>query len=352
MSLTTAQLARLKIRPGSVEDMHGPGRNTCWKATALDGRPVFVKRLTGEPADADSRFHRAVSFERVAPRQQGSGLRHPRLLASHAPSRLLVYPFLTATSGSDLLSDHSFTEDLAHTAGRALARLHTIDHLAGTDVPTTPPLMPPLSFFEALPEDAFIAATGAELQAWKLLQRDTQVRAALHGLREQEEQTHRRPIHGDLRFDQLLLAGDTLYLTDWEEFRLGDPARDLGAFLGELVWTATTRIPRSSPSQGQLSDAPTEQDVTAAGARELRRLRPLAMGFFRGYYDGRAVMDDSHLAARVVGFAGWHLIDRVLSHSGSRPALAPTARAALGISRTLLSTPGPFIDVLGCGGPS
>ncbi len=325
-----------------------PGRNTNWTGTTERGHSVFVKQVGGDSGDSLRRFRRSLSFEELADRNKPAGLRRPRRLCHDEESRILVFELLPAVSGNELLTRDAFGADLAHEVGLMLAELHELPSGEADGLDRTPHPLPPSEFFDALPERAFLQATHAELEFWWLLQSDRQLVAAIGTLRGMEARAPHRPAHCDLRFDQLLIADGVLHLSDWEEFRFSDPARDVGGFLGELLWTGVTRIPASSPDEND-----TRQDahgtIVARGVQELERLRPIALAFWDGYRGRRSGLDPG-LPCRANAFAGWHLLDRVLASGSERGRLSPTQRAAVGIGRSVLIAPHRFIRVLGMGG--
>ncbi len=126
-----------------------------------------------------------------------------------------------------------FDDAVAETLGVGLARLHDTPPQTIRGLEALPPILPSLELLEGLPEGMFFNSSAAELQAWALLQRDTELRRAIESLVARERGAARVPTHCDLRVDQLLLHDGRLYLTDWEEFRLADSARDIGSFAGD-----------------------------------------------------------------------------------------------------------------------
>lgn len=82
---------------------------------------------------------------------------------------------------------------------------------------------------------------------------------------------------------------------------------------------------------------------------ELARLRPLMAAFWNSYL--RATKTPAHtaadLAVRSAAFAGWHMIDRMITHAVSSVRLSPVHRASAGIGRTILLSPADFTATLG-----
>ncbi|CAM5674675.1 Aminoglycoside phosphotransferase family protein OS=Streptomyces alboniger OX=132473 GN=CP975_34890 PE=4 SV=1 [Streptomyces alboniger] len=193
----------------------------------------------------------------------------------------------------------------------------------------------------------YVHATGAFVQAWGLLQRDAALLEGLERLRATEAEVARVPVHGDLRLDQFLLAENAFYVNDWEEFRLGDPARDVGAYVGEWLHRAVLRIP-AQETDDAFSAVLTHEEVVARGSEELDRVLPLVSAFHRGYREGGGP-DDDGLVVRATSYAGWHLIDRLIASTRESGRLSAIVRAAAGIGRTALLDPRSFVSTVGLG---
>ncbi|MFJ9775526.1 class V lanthionine synthetase subunit LxmK [Kitasatospora sp. NPDC101157] len=325
------------------EDLAGyGGRNDNWAGRTTTGALVFLKTVARAPDGSSGELDRALTFETLARRlPPGSSLRVPEHLGSHRPGAVSAYRLLPgARSGAEAALDGDFDEELCRTAGRAVAALHGLDP-AGAGLDDGAPPLPPLDWLTAFPWSALQDRSMGQIAAWKLLQDDPEVVTALHGLRARERTAPRTPAHCDLRFDQFVLADEQLYLCDWEEFRLADPARDVGAFVGEWLFHATCAV--FAPTGGGAGARPSagfdfsHQEVLRRGAEGLRRHLPRVEAFWRGYLECRT--PDPGLAERAVGYAGWHLFDRLIATAQAHATLSPVARAAAGIGRTLLTRP-------------
>ncbi|MEH1017021.1 class V lanthionine synthetase subunit LxmK [Micromonospora sp. CPCC 206060] len=315
------------------------GRNTNWSGHTSTGAAVFVKRLDGDLADAHRRYDRLLDLD-GRDTEAADWLRFPALLGADRDRRLVVFEWLAeARPGSELAADDLFDGDLCRRAGRMVGELHrSADALDRSPYP-----LPPTSVLRAMPLAVFHQSRGPELRFWRILQQDDQLVAALNQLREAERTSApRRPCHCDLRFDQFLRDGDLLYLLDGEEFRMADPARDVGAFAGEWLHTAIRRVNADLGEQVRL----THEEVVARGTAEIGRVRPLVTSFWTGYLDSGVPIDPT-LAERATAYAGWHLLDRLLAAAGARTRLRAVDLAAAGVGRTALLSPASFIGTLG-----
>jgi hypothetical protein len=314
------------------------GRNPNWAGTTSTGARVFVKHISGDARAATVRLRRAITVEteRLADR---FGLVTPRCLGWDANARLIVFELLTpARTGAELAAAGEFGDHRAEQAGRLVAALHSAS-LAGGGQPAPPfPAPAPL---ESLSWPEFASATAAELELWRILQNDAALPAALRRLHLAQERAVPAPTHCDLRLDQFIEHGGQLYLTDWEELQLADPARDVGAYAGEWLYHAITRL---DAGHADLS----HEDVVDLAAEEFAEVRPRIRAFWRTYVHavGRA---DPDLAVRAAAFAGWHQFTRAFAGAHASSRLSVIDRAAAGVGRTALLAPHQFAEELGLG---
>jgi aminoglycoside phosphotransferase (APT) family kinase protein len=332
------------FEPGTVSSF--VGRNDNWSGTTTTGAGVFVKQLGDSTAQQN--FQRMTAFEQLASVRPSPRLRTPALLGADADHHLVVFELLPdVTTGAELAAD-AFDEALCQQAARAIATIHQLP-AAQADLDTSPHPLPPLGGLQGLSLDYYIERSFAEIETWHLLQNDPPVIDALHRLRRDEDAAERRPIHADVRLDQFLIGGTQLYMTDFEEFRLGDPARDIGGFIGEWLFRAIHGIPKSINGSTDFGHTATHDEILAHGVTELARLRPLMAAFWNSYL--RATKTPAHtsadLAVRSAAFAGWHMIDRMIAHAVSSVRLSPVHRASAGIGRTILLSPADFTATLG-----
>ncbi|GGQ24829.1 hypothetical protein GCM10010266_55120 [Streptomyces griseomycini] len=330
------------------------GSNQSVTGTTDAGVDVFVKQVDPLKPDARQRFARMRDFEEFAAAHPVPELRTPRLLGFDEAELLIAFGWLRGSeTGNALAEDETFPDEMAYRTGRAIGSLHAVGDRAAARAPrpldTSPPMLPPLAFLEAIPLTTYVLSSGAMLDAWRLLQNDGELRTALAGLRARERSVAQVPAHCDLRLDQLLRHdGDSLYVCDWEEFRLADPARDVGSFAGEWLYRAVLGIPAGSAERAQLS----HQDIVDRGVSELARLRGKNTAFWAGYREtsGMSGSEADEVATRATAFAGWHLIDRMIASAEQQSSLDTMNRAASGIGRTALLRPEKFTKAIGLEG--
>jgi hypothetical protein len=213
---------------------------------------------------------------------------------------------------------------------------------SGSRLDRTTPRLPSAELLDGLPRGVYAACSAAELQAWGLMQRDRPLTDAIRLLLMRQSQALGTPAHCDLRLEQVLLGGDTLYLCDWEEFRVADPARDVGSFAGEWLHQAITTMAASDGDADALSHAEILRRITAGIERE----RPRIVAFWAGYRHARPA-GDLDLAVRAAAFAGWHMFDRMLAVARRFARLRAIDRAAAGVGRTILLSPAAHAQTLG-----
>lgn len=322
------------------------GSNQSVTGTTGSGADVFVKQLDRHKPDVARRWARILDFEEFAAACALPDLRTPRLLGTDEAELLVAHEWLRgAATGDSLAKDEEFPDDLAYRTGRAIGALHAAPTTpAPRPLDTSPPMLPPLAFLDAVPLTTYVLSSGAMLDVWRLLQNDTDLRAALSALRRRESVVASVPAHCDLRLDQLLWRAERLYVCDWEEFRLADPARDVGSFAGEWLYRAVLGIPEGSAERAEL----THRDILDRGVSELARLRLKTTAFWTGYRETAGRVEDD-LPVRATAFAGWHLIDRMIASAEQQSALDTMNRAAAGIGRTAVLRPERFAETIGLG---
>ncbi|UQA94435.1 class V lanthionine synthetase subunit LxmK [Streptomyces halobius] len=322
------------------------GRNHAWSGRTASGRRVFVKHLVGAEPDIRARMRRMLAFEHFVGTVSELTGHVPALLGHDEDAGLVAFEHIEAESGAELMVDETFSEELAFTVGQKIGALHAASPAGEMD--DTLPALPDPRLLHALPLATYNELSFAELEAWRLMQQDAALREGLENLRKWEDEAPRVPSHCDFRVDQLLLVdGGTPVIADWEEFRLADPARDVGAFAGEWLYRSVLDIVTNrGDGDVQFPDVElTHEQVLSRGAEKIERLLPLIRQFWRGYLTRRAA--DPGFGARATAFAGWHLLDRLVAGAAQAQRLSGIERAAAGIGRGALITPHRFAIVLG-----
>ncbi|GAA3468588.1 hypothetical protein GCM10018965_031410 [Nonomuraea roseola] len=323
------------------------GRNDIWAGRTESGREVFVKRLIGSPEDTAARLRRTLAHERLVAGAPAGALRGPALLGYDEDARLVVFDYLKdARSGAELMVDEIFDEDFARAVGLAIGLLHGTPVSDPGAIDDSPFPWPSVELLRGLPSSTFDSASFAELEAWCLLQTDDALIEAIEALLERERSAEKVPSHCDLRLDQILVTQDEFVVTDWEEFRFADPARDVGGFTGEWLYRAVLDIVTSRGDEHFHGATFTHEEVITRGVAKIERLRPRITAFWAGYTQARPRVDPG-LVERAAAFAGWHMIDRLIAGAGQRSSLSGIERAAAGIGRSLLMTPHFFVSTIG-----
>lgn len=343
-----ALLAELGAGPFVRDSLTAPvGRNDSWVGVTTSGRKVFVKHLLGSEADVRSRIGRLLSFERFAEGLPTAALRGPAFLGADEAAAVVAYDCVEgARSGAELMIDESFGPGLAEDIGRSIGLLHEAPVTDIEEFDRSWPPHPPQGFLQGLPLPVFESLSFGELQGWRLMQTDEALVRAIGELREGEKDAPRVPSHCDLRVDQFLVIGDDFLVTDWEEFRLADPARDVGAFAGEWLHRSILDIVTTRGDSVFEDIELTHGAVLSRGVQKMERLLPLVRAFWYGYRQVRPGID-AGLATRATAYAGWHLLDRLMAGASRTARLSGIERAAAGIGRAALITPKRFVTTLG-----
>lgn len=327
------------------------GRNDGYRIDTNVGA-FIVKRLTG--SNAAERFERTVAFAERAPLSASPQLVH----ASPARCAVIFDALTGAVAGNQLLIDQELTPATCAQVGTQLAELHQIPAAQTADLRPTPMPLPAAETLEALPVEAVHGFTGGMVQAWRLIHSDAVLIDRLGDLRERSRRAAHTAIHGDFRIDQVLVtasgtADERVHLVDWEEFGRGDPAYDTGTWIGEWVYRAALDIPTSRGDGVGTDEAawslggkePSAEQIVRRGVAKLDALSPHILAFWETYRRGRHVSPAE--LDRAVGFAGWHLTERLLAMAETKSVLSGVSRAAAGIGKRLLTNPAGAVQALG-----
>nr|WP_329406303.1 class V lanthionine synthetase subunit LxmK [Streptomyces sp. NBC_00704] len=328
-----------------------PGRNQNVAGTTTAGVDLFAKRI--RLADQlGGGLRRAGLFERLASGQPLRHLRRPAPLGGDPRRGIHVTRWLknchTAAEG---LARETFGPESARELGRAIGELHSLD-VPPELLPREPLPLPNHRMLITLSVNQYVESSAGLIALWRIVQRDAAIAESVRLLREAEDAAPAVPIHADLRLDQVLVDGGGLLVCDWEEFRRGDAARDVGAVVGEFLFRSVVGIaddefpPADAGADDLSAPGRAHAEVMSRGVGRLEAARPALTAFAEGYRSLRTASDQG-LAVRAVAFAGWHLFDRVLAAAAFRSDLSPVHRAAAGVGRTALAAPDAFVAVLG-----
>lgn len=319
------------------------GRNGTWNMRLRSGEMVFVKQISAK-ASGSLAFGRSVAFAAFAGQSPEFAPPTPQLIGSDAKTGLLVFEHCSGTSLAHLLVEESMPDNFPEEAGALLARLHA-GPAFGLER-STPPSPPVEMLSVGIPHARYLEFTVAEMAFWAELQNDQELVAAAGRLRASERKHQERPIHGDLRLDQFHLHNGKLCVLDWEEFGLGDPARDLGMLAGEWIYRA---VLDAVTTRGGASAPPVRFDDESASARIAERMAVIVPSVRRMWtsYADHANFEDPDLPVRATAHLGWHLVDRTITRAPMVSRLPGIERAAAGIGREALLSPSHYVSALG-----
>lgn len=340
-------LTRLGLGTFTGHDLTArPGRNENWAGTTTSGTAVFVKQLGRGDAESAGRIRRATSFEQLLASSAAGSLRAPSCLGWEDGFMVFTLVVADGRTGLELALADEFDERRAGEVGMAIAHLHSLSATAELD--DTPPPFPPFSWLDGLPWEVYGTASAGMLELWRTIHGDPQLRADIRAIARRDAKAPRVPAHCDLRLDQLLYDAGTLLVSDWEDFRLADPARDVGAFAGEWLYRTVLTLPAFGDNLGHSTDDTATTDLVAHGVAQLERIRPIIHAFWTAYTADRE--PDPELALRATAIAGWHLFDRLMAAAPDVPRLSATQRAAAGIGRIMLHRPADAAALIGLEG--
>jgi aminoglycoside phosphotransferase (APT) family kinase protein len=307
----------------------------------------YVLKLAGEPGGAGV-AHEAAVIERLHSLDPHSPLASclPRLVAYDRADAVLILE--SAPRARDLRRHHArgrFSCALAQQAGRALALLHavpptTLDGLTPAPHPTA------RARVDRIDLDTMYTLSGAALELTRTIQASGDLCALLDELCTgwPEESV----IHGDIRWDNWLVTGggdsnrwSRLQLIDWELCTVGDPAYDIGAFLGEYLCAWLHSIPIADPRD--------PARLLSHARLPLRRMRPALRAFWLAYvhHRGRAPAQLTRTLHRSTRFAAVRLLTAALEEAQALTELRTSVRELVPLSENLLRSPREAEELLG-----
>lgn len=316
-------------------------RNRILMAQSADQTKYFIKGLRSD-ADASKRFQSSLTADRYFS-EVGSPMT-PKLLHHDRDHCVLVYEHIEGLSpGLPSNLDRLSGQDFAR-MGESLAEVHvreceldpakyrlnrpSADHNTGR--------------LKTLNFEAYWMLSGAELQFWKIVQANALLFSAMFV---PGSITNRlTAIHGDLRLDQFLVTSRTAHIIDWEEFSLGNPAKDVGTLCGDIFVLHTYQeLSLIQPGMDDL-DAKSHTAITNAGRRSREAIRNLISAYASA---SPHIVKEPGFLSDVSRFFIGHLVERVSTKSSLSSRLSGHDKAILGIALQMCRNPKASVSALG-----
>jgi aminoglycoside phosphotransferase (APT) family kinase protein len=309
--------------------------NHVFVVTLRRGRGYVVKVAGQVPREA-AVLDRLRSLDRRLARSL------PDLVAHDPVEGVLV---LGAAPSARNLGDHHrrgrFSQALARETGRALALLHALPAAALDGLPRAADPTWHVRLHQ-LDLNTLRTLSPAAIELTRTIQGLAPLCTELDALA--EGWTEDSLIHADVRWDNCLAVPSAashrwsrLQLIDWELCCAGDPAFDVGAFIGEYLRAWMQSIPIADPRDpgGLLSHA----------RLPLQRMRPSLRAFWDGYtrHHGRATL------GRAMRFAAVRLLAAALEEAQTQAELRASTLALLPLSRQIMQRPRDAADLCGLG---
>jgi aminoglycoside phosphotransferase (APT) family kinase protein len=267
----------------------------------------------------------------------------PRVYAFDPQQELLVLELFP--EADDLRGYHRrrgrFPKSIAAQVGSALASVHALSPPEESDELAVPE---PAGLFldrPGLPILHDFSSAGADLV--RLVQRSAELAERLEELR----RTWRREafIHHDVRWDNVLITRSArgsavIKLIDWEAAGLGDPASDLGGFLGDYVAFWVNSIPLTSQAR--------PDSYLELASYPLAAMQPALRACWNAYVRVAAPTDSeaSDLLQRAATYAGVKLMETSLEHVQQAPEFTMTAVYLLQVGANMVTNPSEAAAVL------
>lgn len=258
------------------------GRNTAVRVTLPDGRGLFLKQGRNRGIHGDGALLNEGLFHFYA-ESRGLARRGDYLVRCRLHDRRSDVLVFDRIMGSETLRERvsrtgRLSMKASYAIGASLGEIHSVtSEDQSPDVVAlgrgTGSLIPEVT--ELTPEILADLSAG-DVEILQNLQGDEVFSNGLSALNKTWK--HTCLIHGDFRMENILIRKEALpsspLLVDWELCRYGDPAADLGSFIGDVVRVCIDRV---RPSNLGLSDW--ILDATTS----LRRLSRGVVAFWEGY---------------------------------------------------------------------
>ncbi|GAB3399217.1 class V lanthionine synthetase subunit LxmK [Amycolatopsis echigonensis] len=322
------------------------GRNENWLGNTVEGQRIFIKALAGSEIEVAHGLRRTEAFYQTH-RSGGAALRTTTLIGQDAEAAVQVFDGLDgARDGRQLAADGRFDPAMATQAGTAIAALHASPPDDLLKIERSLPPLPQQNMLAGLSSEMFYASSRAQLEAWRLLQQDHSIVNSIGLLENATAGVVKVPVHGDLCLDQFLIADGRLHVIDWEAFQLGDPARDLGNFVGEWLHHTVVKFLADRAKNGSGRPVQVPNIPLTPSWRPWLAVRGTVESFWLAYRNA-CPGPSAKMTRRIVLFAAWHLFMRMLTDAMFQPRLDGAGHTLFRLGRVVLRDPDRFAPILG-----
>jgi hypothetical protein len=312
------------------------------------GPGLFVKKIQpDQPLAAHTLRREAAFYSLLGGDPALAELRAllPRFHAYDSDRHILILEMVAG--GEDVGALHRrlghFPPETGALLGQALALCHRLGReLAGRVQVAIFPRQPPwILGLHQQPAGGGDGRSGGDSQLARVLRSYPEFPPALDALRLSWRCD--TLIHGDMKFENCLMAEENLRLVDWEIADLGDPAWDAGSiFQCYLLWWLASMPPGGVAAGGSAGADP--------ATFPLATIQPAMRAFWAAYTAGSGLSGGAAEAEleRAASFAGARLLQSVYEAMAVHPVLTPTAVLELQVAANILTQPRlAALDLLG-----
>jgi Ser/Thr protein kinase RdoA (MazF antagonist) len=323
-------------------------RNRVFLVVTDNERSFVVKFASHAGGAAMAREAAVLARLRALDRELASRL--PVLVAHDGVACVLVLE--APPDARDLTRQHAggrYSRALAREAGRGLAHLHAIPAGALGDAATASDPRWALRLHE--PDVAMLRTLSmGSVEVIRIVQASDEICTGLGELLASWQE--RSIVHGDIRWENVLALRDRgsktrsrLLLIDWEQAGAGDPALDVGAFLGEYLHAWLRSVP--------IVDSRDPGRLLGEAGRPLARMLPPVRAFCEGYAraGARTAPELRDLLTRAVRFAAARLVAAALEEAQTRTDLGGSVLFTLQLAANVFGRPDEAAQLLGLPAP-
>ncbi|MFC3931353.1 phosphotransferase [Streptococcus dentapri] len=314
----------------------GQGRNIVTKEVNDNNVWFLKKTLSGEQSDRLRRFENLLKWEQIVEALNFSD--SPKIVKYNKDDSTIIYEYIKDSKSlqDEISNDRQNELDLITKATKILTKLHQIDYLKydfklryqeglGKNY---------LDILKFMDIRNYCYCTGAELEAFSLLQKDLEFLKIVTEIRGTYQPNRLCIVHGDMRLDQFLVdSRNKLWIIDFEEIKIGDIYEDIANLLASILFDCLLKI-FSSSELG--NDGDINEEIQRLGKLYLPDVKIKLSKIIEIYNNNLEVninILDLHF------YIGLFIIERIISRAKLSFRLSSIDKALMGIGRGIVVNP-------------
>lgn len=293
---------------GDVMVVEGARRHHNYSVLRRRGPGLFVKKMQPDQPYSAQTLQKEAACYAMMEDDPALGPIHalmPRFRAYDPERHILVLDLIGG--GENLTELHrrlgAFPVDVARRIGALLARYHEVsarELLPRVNAAMFPGQPPWILSFHLAPREAMQQLSAANARFMAMLQSYAEFGRALDRLRGSWRRN--ALVHGDMKFDNIVVRDDSMHVVDWELADVGDAAWDVASILqAYLTWWIATLQRTPSAAPGDAAQYPLES------------IQPAMRAFWDAYVSARGTgaREAASELERAASYAGARMLQTV-----------------------------------------